>query len=106
MSKTGGIVLTIIGGLASIGLAFALPIVYGDIMSFSSAFSSVFTVLQVMMVAGGILAVIGGVVGSKNPKAGFGLALAGGLVAGVNILTLAGAGMLKRSEELDKPFKV
>jgi hypothetical protein len=100
MAKTAGIVLSILGGLASIGLAFYFPIMYSSLMHYSSTFGMVFTVLQVMMIAGGILSVIGGCVGSKNSKAGFGLALAGGLVAGINILSLVGAGMFKSAERL------
>ena len=92
--KTKGIPLSFIGSLASIGLAFYLPIGYPFLREYAP---TVLFVLMGFMIAGGITSFIGACVSIKNPRVAWKIIMAGGFIAGINILIIMGGGFMKGS---------
>lgn len=84
----GGIILSIIGGLSSILLGFLIPDILPGVTSLMGEFV---IILQEITIAGGIITLIGVIIVISNPKTGGIIILIGGLVAGLNFLTIIGA---------------
>ena len=89
----GGIVVSIIGGLASISLGIGLVYLYPELADLMSGF---FMILQTITIFGGIVSIIGSITVFFKPKLGGFIVLAGGFIAGINLITIIGARIIFR----------
>jgi len=84
----GGIIYSIIGGLSSILLGFYIPDVFSGITSVMGEFV---IILQTITISGGIITLFGVMVAIFTPKTGGIIIIIGGLVAGLNFISIIGA---------------
>ena len=100
----GGIIISLIGGALSILLGFGLPFIYPNITSSMTVITSI---LQITMIIGGIVSIFGALFVFYKPRLGSTFVAVGGLISGLNIVTIVGAGrILKKLRESGwKPTK-
>jgi len=92
-----GIIISLIGGSISILLGFAVPFIYPEL---ANSMGALFLILQLAMIIGGIVSIIGAIVVFFKPRLGSSIIATGGILAGMNIITVAGAGrILKKLRE-------
>ena len=89
----GGLIASLIGGLASILIGFSIPFVYPEIEYYMEDF---IIILQTIIIIGGIVNIIGSLVVFFKPKLGVIIIFIGGIVAGINIITLFGASSISK----------
>ena len=87
----GGIIISLIGGSISILLGFGLPFIYPEIAYFME---DIFILLQIIMIIGGIVSIIGAFLVFYKPRLGSSIVVVGSLISGINIITVAGAGRI------------
>ena len=97
MSKLGGIILGLIGGLINIFLGVMLKVIFPEFEILGDIFIIVF---QTIMIIGGIITLAGVFISlfTKTPNSiriAWIIILIGGLVGGVNILSILGAMQFK-----------
>ena len=95
-----GFIISIIGGLSSIGISFMLPELYP---SLSSGLSEFFMIIQGLTMIGGIITLIGAAVVAFYNRAGFLIILISGIVSGGNIITIIGAISINKKVKMGKP---
>ena len=88
-----GIILSIIGGLTSISIAFVLTDITPNL---AAGLDGLFIIIQGITIIGGIITLIGTAVALVNTKIGFLIILISGIIAGGNILTIIGAIMVRK----------
>jgi len=100
----GGIIISLIGGSTSILLGFGLALIYPEIVY---SIGDVIRVLQMIMIIGGVVSIIGSILAFYKPRLGSSIVAVGGFIAGINILTIIGASrILKKLKETGwKPTK-
>jgi len=84
----GGFIISLIGGLTSIALGFGIPFVYPEMVYYMEDF---IMILQSIMIYGGIVSIVGSLLVLYKPKLGGTIVMAGGFIAGINIITILGA---------------
>ncbi len=95
--KTGGIVFGSLGALWSIFFGIILPWLYPE---FSILFGSfVVFILQIVFIVGGIITFIGVMITIRNPEKGGMYVLAGGIIGGINIISIGASRLLFTSKE-------
>ncbi|MHA1391554.1 MAG: OmpL47-type beta-barrel domain-containing protein, partial [Promethearchaeota archaeon] len=100
----GGIIISLIGGSISILLGFGLPFIYPEI---ADSIGAIFLILQIAMIIGGIISIIGAFLVFYKPRLGSSIVTVGSLISGINIITIAGASrILKKLRDTGgKPTK-
>ncbi|MFX1419600.1 MAG: hypothetical protein ACFE9N_11830 [Promethearchaeota archaeon] len=91
--KKAGFVLSIIGGLSSIGISFLLVDLFPNL---ASALGEYFIIIQAITIIGGIITLIGTAIALFKIKVGKIIILISGIVAGGNIITIIGAILLSK----------
>ncbi len=81
-----------LGGIISILLGLFLSMIYPEVIVFLGIFG---TILQICMIIGGFITFIGVVIMLFNPELGKSIIIIGGLLGGVNILTIIGAAAIR-----------
>jgi len=89
----GGFIVSLIGGLASILLGFSIPLVYPEL---AHHMEDIIIIMQTITIIGGIVSVIGSLIIFVKPKLGVTIIFIGGIVAGINIITLLGASSISK----------
>ena len=97
MSKVGGIILGLIGGLISIFLGVTLKLLFPEFEILGDVFISVF---RTIMIIGGIITLIGVFISlfTKKPdsiRIAWIIILIGGLLGGGNVISIIGAMQFK-----------
>ena len=95
-----GFIISIIGGLSSIGISFMLPELYPGL---SSGLNEFFMIIQGLTMIGGIMTLIGTAVVAFSNKAGYLIILISGIVAGGNIITIIGAISINKKLKTGRP---
>jgi DNA-binding MarR family transcriptional regulator len=85
---TSGFILSILGGLSSIGISFLLAEIYPTL---SSVLGESFIIIQGLTIIGGIISLIGTAIVPFYPKIGIPIILISGIIAGGNLLIIIGA---------------
>ncbi|MFW9873598.1 MAG: hypothetical protein ACFFG0_10875 [Candidatus Thorarchaeota archaeon] len=99
MSKEGGIVLSIIGGILSITVfGLLLLMLYPEILIFGRLFATIF---QAVMIIGGVLTLIGAFISivakaDDKKKLAWIIVIIGAILGGINIISIFGATQLKK----------
>ena len=100
MSKAGGILLSIIGGIISIVVfGIFIFVIYPEFLIFGRLFAIIF---QSTMIVGGIITIIGAMISAfskslKSIKIAWITILVGAILGGGNILSIFGAIQIKKT---------
>ncbi len=94
--KNQGATIAIVGGFLSFFIAFLIPIAYPELIEYLG--SSFIQIMQVVIIMGGVLSIIGALCVLGNKKMGKTIILIGALLSGVNIITIAGAAKIKSED--------
>ena len=100
-SKNIGLILSFVGGIVSFGLYFLIPFIFLDYVEYPNLYkiaSFIGLILQIMCIIGGIIIIIGAFISIAKEEIGWKVILIGGLIGGVNILSIIGAIMLRTTE--------
>lgn len=94
ISKAGGMILAIIGGLISlVVLGFLLLVIYPEILILGEVFANTF---KLICIIGGIVTLVGVLISAIKPEVGWIVILIGAILGGGNILSIVGAIMIKK----------
>lgn len=93
MSRVAGVILSLIGGLISLLLGLFLHDLYPEFLFFGEFFVLTF---QICLILGGLISFTGVLLSYIRLKLAFIIILIGGLLGGGNILTLIGAGQIRK----------
>ena len=87
-----GVLTCWIGGILSVLLGCTLHVVFPWL--FTAGFSTAGYIFTAATIYGGAVSIVGGAVALGRPRLGRTLAIIGGLISGVNFITLIGAAVL------------
>ena len=97
ISKVSGVILSLIGGIISLLIGLFIFDLYPQFLFFGELFVLIF---QIILILGGIISLSGALLSFIRPKLAWIIILIGGLLGGGNILTIIGAGQIKKVESL------
>ncbi|MFX0005588.1 MAG: hypothetical protein ACFFA7_06580 [Promethearchaeota archaeon] len=99
ISKKTGIIISIIGGIFTILISFAIPTLYPELSSIGPNFVMI---LQIVTIIGGIITIVGGLLSLKAALISGILVILGGIVGGGNIISFVAAGLILREHKASK----